>query len=190
MVLQTETYGLDEEVQRLEEQLDELRDVLSEMDADHNARGELAELRTSLETQLNGVRWARDEALEADYAPAWDEAVDAITLAGLTGGDVAKTQDNLQADAGEGAVRVEFVAAGSPATNDADVPAHVSVPAEAPYVDAEQSEEERVAVVSDLPHPYQVWAHQRIDDLTSLSGNGRLDFDELREELRKTSTTD
>jgi len=186
MVLQTETYDFDEEVQRLEDNLGELEDALGEMGADHNARPELVELRTSLETQLNGVRWARDDAADADYLPAWDEDVDAVTLAGLTGGEVAGKQDSLPAGAGDGALRVEFVAAGSPHPEDDDVQSRgLDVPAPAPYVGPGQSEEERIAVVSDLPHPYQEWAHQQVDSLTSLSGNGKLASGEFAEELQR-----
>lgn len=189
MPLQTETIDLEEEQERLQEEIDDANRLIEDMDDDHDRKAEVVELKNSLETQKTGVKWALEDAADADYCPAWDAAVDEMTLAGLTGGEVAERQDGLPADAGEGAVRVEFVAAGSPHPGDEKIKNQpgIDVPAPAPYVDANQTEEERLAVAARLPHPFQVWAHQRVDDLTSLSGNGRLDFDALRKRLAVTS---
>ncbi|MEE6210855.1 hypothetical protein U3A55_11920 [Salarchaeum sp. III] len=188
MVLQTETYNFDDEVQRLEDDISELESLLSDMDGDHAARGELAEIKNRLSVQLNGVRWAAEDAADADYCPAWDDPVDAVTLAGLTGGEVAKTNDTLPDGTGEGARRVNFVAAGSPHPGDEDVTDRdrILVDSPAPYVDAkpsEQTEDDRVAVVSRLPDPFLRWAHARINELTTVGGNGKLNFEALREEI-------
>jgi hypothetical protein len=192
MVLQTETFNLSAEQNRLQDDLDDLRDLLNSTDLsevpDSDIR-ELRELRDSLETQLNGVTWALDEAAAAEYAPYWTDDVEEITLAGLTGGEVAGLQDQLPSDAGEGAVRSEFVAAGSPHPDDDDVPEYVDVPSPAPYVSGDQTETDRLGVAAQLPHPFQVWVHERVDELTVLSGNGKLDFDALRETLQTRSTT-
>lgn len=190
MVLQTETYELDDEAQRLQENLDELKEMRQDMAGDHPAQGELASLVDSLNTQLHGVEWARDKAHEFDAVPSWEEPVDAITLAGLDSGGVARVEDNLPEGAGGGAVRNESVAAGSLHPGDKEVEDcdYIEVPEPAPYVGAEQSDEDRLAVVAGLPDPFVRWAEQRIDDLTTLSGNGQLDFGELRKEIQRMST--
>lgn len=189
MALRTETYDLDEEVQRLEDDISELEDVLAGMSPDHDRHAELVEVKQRLTVQANGVRWAASEAADADYCPVWSEDVDELTLAGLTGGEVAKTNDSLPADTGMGAKRVNFVAAGTPHPGDEDVknrPA-IEVSSPAPYVDASQSEEDRIAVVADLPDPFLQWAHARINELTTVGGNGKLNFDKLRAEIETTS---
>ena len=190
MVLQTETYDLSDEVQRLKGDIAELEEILDNADEDSDVRAEVAGIKQRLNVQLSGVKWAASEAAGADYCPAWGEDVDAVTLAGLTGGEVARTNDSLPAETGEGARRVNFVAAGSPHPDDDSVQGRpgVDVSSPAPYVDANQSEEDRIAVVSDLPDTYLRWAHARINELTTVGGNGSLDFDKFREAIETTST--
>lgn len=189
MVLQTESYDLEAELQRLTDKLNELDDILSDVDEDNNVRQDLATVQQRLDVQQSGVRWAAHEAADADYCPAWDDDVDEITLAGLTGGEVARTNDSLPADTGEGARRVNFVAAGSPHPGDDSVANRegVEVPAPAPYVDASQSDEDRIAAVSDLPDTYLRWAHARINELTTVGKNEKRNFDKLRAEIETTS---
>jgi hypothetical protein len=194
MALQTETYDLEAEVQRLEDKISELDDILSGMTADHDARGGLVETKQQLSMQANGVRWAAREAADADYLPdgLWDEDVDEITLAGLTFGERSKVTDNIPADAGREARRGEFVAAGSVHPRDESIVDDevVEVPAPAPYVDpkpSEQTGEERLGVVGRLPAPYVEWAFARVDELTTVGGNGRLNFEALRAEIEATS---
>jgi hypothetical protein len=87
---------------------------------------------------------------------------------------------------------VEFAAAGSPHLGDENIPDHVDVSSPAPYVAPtpdEQSDEERLSVVAGLPDPFQKWVYWRADELTSVGGNGRPNYDDLREELGVEAST-
>lgn len=170
MPLRTETYNFDEEERRLEDRLEELDDVLEEIDDDHSAAESFANERTGLQDALEGVRWARDEAHEADYAPMWDEAVDGVTLGGLTAGEAAALEDDIgENGGGTGAIRIYQVAKGT---------------VEAPYVDDSMDDDQRVGTVSQLPNSYVRWAQARIDDLTGVGGNGETSYSDLLEEIQ------
>ncbi|MDQ2052840.1 hypothetical protein RBH26_20575 [Natronolimnohabitans sp. A-GB9] len=174
MPLRTETIDFGEEVQRLEDEIDELENIINSIgdDVDGETAHALLERLQSLQTHLKGVKWARDEAFEADYAPMWDDDVDAITLAGLTGGEFGRMQDDLEG-AGSGAARVHQVEAGTE---------------DAPYIDDSMDRDQRIATVSDLPVHYLMWAESRIDDLTGLGGNARINYDDLRAEMQTQET--
>lgn len=163
MPLRTETYDFDEEIDRIEDEIDDLEEVIEAIDEGNPQAPAVMERYQSLQTHLQGVRWARDEAFEADYADAWDEDVDAVTLGGLTGGEFGKIQDDAQGS-GSGAARIYQVEAGT---------------VDAPYLDDGMDDDERIATVSGLPIHYLMWAEARIDDLTGLGGNGQLNYDEL-----------
>lgn len=173
MPLRTETYDLDDEVQRLEEKAAELDGVLNGAD-DNPAVRQLRGERAGIEAALEGARWARDEAFEADYAPQWDEDVDEITLGGLTAGEVASMEDGLGGGGG-GAVRINQVAK---ATIDA------------PYIDDSMDGDERVATVAQLPNSYVKWAQARVDELTGVGGNEETNYRELYEEMQEASALD
>jgi len=172
MPLRTETYDFDEEEQRLEDKIEELDDVLDDVDdADIQQRFETE--RTQLQTHLEGVRWARDEAHDAEYAPMWDEDVDAVELGGLTGGEFGALEDDVgEHGGGSGAVRVYQVAKGT---------------VDAPYVDDSMDDDQLVATVSNLPVAYLKWAQNRIDALTGVGGNGETNYRALYEEIAENS---
>ncbi|QLG47893.1 hypothetical protein [Natrinema halophilum] len=173
MPLKTKTYDLTEEIQRLEEQIDEVDAILKEIDDNGNPQSQAFQgERSGLEAALEGVRWARDDAFDADYAPMWDESVGEITLAGLTAGESAAIEDDLNGG-GAGAARIYQVAKGT---------------VDAPYVDDDMSEDERIGAVSQLPDSYVRWAQARTDELSSVSGNGKKSYRELYEESQQDNS--
>lgn len=170
MPLRTKTYNLNEEVQRLEDRADELDDVLEDVEDGNPAAEPLQSERGGLETVLEGVRWARDDAFEADFAPQWDEDVDEITFGGLTAGELAQLEDDIGTNGGgSGAARIYQVAKGT---------------VDAPYIDKDADEDQRIGAVSGLPGPFVKWAESRIDQLTGVGGNGEVSYRELYEEMQ------
>jgi len=165
MPLRTKTYTFDDEEQRLQDEIDEIETAINEAGdgASNEAAQTILERLQTLQTQLEGVRWARDEAHDVDYAPTWDEQADAVTLGGLTGGEFGKMQDDLDG-AGTGAARVYQVEMGTE---------------QAPYLDDDMGKDERISTVSNLPVHYLMWAESRIDELTGLAGNGQMNYGEL-----------
>ncbi|ELZ05379.1 hypothetical protein [Natrialba aegyptia] len=175
MPLRTETYDLDDEEERIEDELGELAEVLESIENDNPAALGLLERQERLQTQLQGIRWARDEAFEADYAPAWDEDVAEITLAGLTGGEFGAMQDDLESDgAGSGAARVYQVERGTE---------------DAPYIDDSMGEDQRISTVANLPVHYLIWAEARIGELTGMGGNAEINYGDLLEESQAETST-
>ena len=168
MPLRTKTYDLTEEVQRLEDRIAELDDVLDGIEDDNPAAKQFRAERIGLETALEGVRWARDDAFDADYVPAWDQSVGEITLGGLTAGESAAIEDDLNGG-GSGAARIYQVAKGT---------------VEAPYINEDMSADQRVAAVSQLPDSYVRWAQTRTDELTGVGGNEEKSYDELFAEMQ------
>ncbi|MDF9748360.1 hypothetical protein [Natrinema salsiterrestre] len=173
MPLRTETYDLDEEVQRLEDKIAELDDVLEDIEDDNPVAQRFENERVGLETTLEGVRWARDEAFEADYAPQWDEDADTITLGGLTAGEFGSIEDDIADGSGQGAVRIYQVARGT---------------VDAPYVDDGMDDDQQIGAVSQLPLAYTKWAQTRIDELTGVGGNGETSYSELYAEMQATAS--
>lgn len=156
-----ETIDLDEAVDRAAEAVNAHEEAIEEADESDaplpdSHEQQLVQQYAEAQARLEGVIWARDEAAEDERAPHWDEDVDTVTLQGLTGGEYGSLEDDLAGEGGRGSVRTFLVAKGT---------------AEAPYVDEEQSEDERLAVVSQLPMQYLKWAEHRINDIMSL-GSG------------------
>ncbi len=173
MPLRTETLNFDEEEQRLSEKIDEIDDVLEDID-DSDIEERFRNERGELETRLEGVRWARDEAFEADYAPMWDQDVDAVELGGLTGGEFGRLEDDaLESGGGQGAIRVYQVEMGT---------------VDAPYLDDGMDKDQRIATISQLPISYLKWAQFHIDRLTGVGGNGETNYAELYAEMRRAQS--
>lgn len=170
MPLRTETYDLNDEVQRLADRIDELDAVLEDVDDGNPAAEPLQNERVGLETALEGVRWARDDAFDADYAPQWDEATGEITLGGLTAGEFGSLEDDIgTGGGGSGAARIYQVAKGT---------------VDAPYVDGSMDDDEQIGAVSQLPVSYTKWAEARIDELTGVGGNEETSYRELYREMQ------
>lgn len=172
MPLRTETYDLDEEEQRLQDEIAELEEVLEQIDGDNAQAQAFQNERAGLENALEGVRWARDEAFAADYCTVWDEDVDEITLGGLTAGETAAIEDDINGG-GSGVARIHQVAKGT---------------VEAPYIDDSMGDDQRIAAVSQLPDGFVRWAQARTDELSGVGGNGRKSYRALYEASQETST--
>lgn len=163
MPLRTKTVDLKEEADRLQAELETLREKAAEMDEVPEV---LIHAGERLQTQLRGVEWAQ-AAHEDDDVDVWDADVETVTLGGLTGGEFAALEDTIAADVAarghdgptNGANRVHLVAAGT---------------VDAPYHDPEAPLTERVATASKLPLAYQKWVEATVNDLTSVgNGDGR-----------------
>ena len=166
MTLQEETINLEAEVDRLESELRETAEKAAGLDDDNPRKSELLQEGRQLDARLAGVRWAVSE---------WD--VDEVTLAGLTGGEFGKIEDGLQQDGttGSGATRVFLVESGT---------------VDAPYVSDDMTEDQRIASVGQLPITYLKWADARINEMTTLGGNGNeTRFADLLEESRQKRTS-
>ncbi len=167
MPLDTSEIVLAEEAERLESESDELGDQVAALDPDNPAIESLLSRGQTLDTYLSGVEWAREE---------WK--VDSITLSGLTGGEFGKVEDRLsdvaasqQRRGGQpGARRVYLVAFGT---------------VDAPYIEADMSDDERVAAAAGLPVAYLKWAESHINELSRVGGNGRSSFGQLVAEKRQ-----
>ncbi|KZX49299.1 hypothetical protein [Haloarcula sp. K1] len=164
MPLQTDTYDLADEAERLKEECRETAEKLAPLDAENPAAPRLQRRGNQLQSQLDGVRWARSE---------WD--VDAVTLGGLTGGEYGHVEDELPAAGGSGARRVYYVAKGT---------------VDAPYLDDDMDFDARIAAASDLPIGFLRWAEARIDDLSSVTEGNEPRFADWLADARKEQSTD
>lgn len=182
MALRQRRYEFDAEISRIEDRQDELATEAAGLDRDNPAFAQKRQRGHTLDSHLSGLRWARDEAHEDDSVTHWDEEVDGVELGGLTGGEFGMVQDAVQDAAagtehnvGDGARRIHNVAAGT---------------VDAPYHDPKLSHQEMVARVGNLPIAYLMWANERVDELTSVEGNGQRGFDSLLLDKRAESQTE
>lgn len=163
----TRTYDLQDEADRLDDELDALAEEAADADPESAAREEAAAEAMLVEQQFVGVRWALDPPADETREP-YEE----VTLGALTTGEYARVTDRLDAarqervgfgpDGGamEGAGRVFFAAAGL---------------VDAPFVDADADFEAKAQAVNDLPPQFTRWLEARVDDLTTPDvdvGNG------------------
>jgi hypothetical protein len=159
MPLQKDHIRFDDEIERLEQEREELAEQLAPLDDDNPAAQRLAQRGEDIDVNLKGLRWARDDAHksddDSDGVPVWDEPVDGVTLAGLTGGEYGQVEDELEGETGtgSGATRVYFVAKGT---------------VDAPYVDPSAEYRQQVGAVSQLPIAFLKWAESKINDLSSV----------------------
>ena len=160
---------LSDEADRLEAELVELDEQIASLDPDNPAYDRIDGRGRSVDLYLDGLQWALDN---------WD--ADSVTIAGLTGGEFGKVEDEL-ADAAAarqrrggqpGARRVYLVAFGT---------------VDAPYVGDEMSDDERVSAASGLPLAYQKWAEAQVNELSTVGGNGRGGWRQSATEKRQAS---
>ncbi|AFZ74565.1 hypothetical protein [Natronobacterium gregoryi] len=178
MPRQTEHFAFEEELEQIREQKEEITDSMMQISQENPAWDDLIRTGNSLDTYENAIQWA-DEAHEDDSQPEWNDDVDGVTIAGLSGGEEAEAIDRLRsADGGEKARRNYYVAAGT---------------VDAPYCDvlddwSSASIDERVAVVSQLPPDYLEWADAKVDELTSVGEGKGNSFWRLYAEKRRQQT--
>jgi cell division septum initiation protein DivIVA len=182
-------FAFDEEVERLDEKIEALREEAAELeDADDPPEQRIQQLvdeAQDLQAQRKGAVWARDRAYESEDFPHWDTAVDGVTLGAVRAGVYGGVQNDVGADpdAGEGTVNTLFVAEAT--ITDPDVGE------EAPYVGADMSTEAQTAAVASL-HPWYIqWAKSRIDELLDPeSGNGSRSGSSPAENSAEETSTD
>jgi hypothetical protein len=160
MPLQQEEITLTSEIQRLEQEREDIAEQAATLAEGNPKRPELVEEGIEIDTYLKGLRWATNE---------WGE--ETITLSGLTGGEFGKVEDTVVSAAAEqntqpggGATRVHLVASGT---------------VNAPYIEDDMSEKQRVGAVSQLPITFLKWAEYKVDELTTVGGNGGTSFSDL-----------
>jgi len=157
MPLTTETFDLEETADRKREEREDVADQAAAIDADNPAFEDLARRGTKLDTHIRGLEWAIDN---------WD--VDEITIAGMTGGEVAKMEDELAKDGnGMGSARIATVVHGTET---------------APFLG--DSDAETYAAVGQLPHALQAWIEDEVNEMTEV-GNGDTTFASLLKEKRQ-----
>jgi hypothetical protein len=166
MTFRERTIHFDEEIERIEHEREELAAEVAAMSDDNPLRAQKAQRGTELDAHLDGLEWARDTAHEDADVPAWDEDVDCVTLAGLTGGEYGAMEgevlEAVQKDVS--AQQVERVANVRMGT------------VEAPYLTGQTSEQQETAAVASLPIAYLKWAGAKIDELSSVGNGDRRSF--------------
>lgn len=167
MPLNTREVDLSAELDRLEDERKEIADQAAEISPDNPAFDGLVGEGQSLDTHIRGLSWALDE---------WD--ADTVTLSGLTGGEFGKVEDELADAAAKrdrrggqpGARRVYLVAFGT---------------VDAPFVDDEMSDDERIASAAGLPVAFLKWAESQVNELSTVgNGSGSSSFTQLLAEKR------
>ena len=183
MPLKQEQIDFDEEIERLEQEREELADQVAALDGGNPVIKDLASQGSDIDVHLQGLRWARDEAATDDAVAVWDEDVDGVTLGGLTGGEFGHVEDTVNSDTskrgvdsvGSGATRVYYVAKGT---------------VNAPYLGDEMDYEREVGAVSQLPLPFLKWAEARIDELTTVGEEEGNSFAALVQAKRAGESSD
>ena len=171
MTRNTTEFVFDEEIDRLEQEREDVADRAADLPQDSPAFAQQARRGMDLDRYLRGLRWARDEAHTDTDVPAWDEATESVTLGGLTAGEYGRLQQQLQSDGDDLPERVYDVVAGT---------------VQAPYWNDGATEPEQFAAVGSLPPAFVSWASAQISDLTEVGeGNGK-SFGELLADRRAT----
>lgn len=157
MPLTTETFDLEETLGGKRAEREDLAEQIAPLDPQNPAFESLAQQGNALDTHVAGLEWAIRE---------WD--VDAVTLSGLTGGEYAKLENEIQRDGtGPADARLVTIVHG---TDDA------------PFVGA--GEKETYVAVGQLPVAVQKWLEYEINELTSV-GNSETTFARLVAEKRR-----
>jgi len=149
-----ETLVLDEERDRLDERLNELADKAANADEP----GAYRAIANELEPQFQGIAWLCEQ--HGDDAE--------IVIKGLTAGEMAHVEDDLQQ------VKTERQQGHIPGARKNYVAAAGLVAA--PFYDAD--EQQARDAITELPPGPQKWLYNRIDDKTTVEGNGHKSFAE------------
>lgn len=157
MPLDTETFDIEATLGEKREERNQLADEVATLDPDNPAFAEKSKRGNMLDTHVEALEWALD---------AWD--VDEITLAGLTGGEYARLENELEQDGnGSGDIRIATIVHGTD---------------EAPYLCDDDAQ--TYAAVGQLPVAVQKWLEYEINEMTSV-GNSDETFAKLVAERRR-----
>lgn len=168
MPLDTQTYDLDAEIDRMEQEREETAERLADIDGDSPATQDLAEQGQDLTRHLSGLQWLRAE-FDAD----------SITLGAITNGERNRIREVVSSASGAGVQQNAYVAQGT---------------LEAPYLQHDPEEttigafEDTVAAVADLHPAFVDWAESEITDLGRMDGEMGNSFRDLVAEKRTQAT--
>jgi hypothetical protein len=162
----TKTYDLQEEEERIDEELDRAADEAAEADDGTQVHQKAVARGERLERELAGVQWALYPDEEEDREP-YEE----VTLGALNAreygeiGDRVKTAMNKSAGYGsdltstDGVAQIFFVAGGL---------------VDAPFIGEEAGFEQKAQAVGDLAPQFATYLQERVDELSTpdVEGNG------------------
>ena len=157
-------YDLEAELATVTDKLEENLDETAQMDVDHPQYSVKVQEGEQLEKAKRGLEWATSDPAADERFPQWDENVDTITLAGLSGGEIDTVQGGILDDDEDRSLqeiaRTHQVRAGT---------------VDAPFVGDDMGKDTELYAVYNLPDEILTWAEWRIDDLSTLGegkGNG------------------
>lgn len=175
MTLKEEQFNLAEEEERLERECRKKAEEAAQLNDDNLRKPRLLAEGQELNAQLAGVRWAQT-AHDGENVSEWDADVDSVTLAGLTGAEMGGLEDDIgnDGDAGSGTTRTLLVAEGT---------------VDAPYIDGDMTDKQKVAAAGGLPITYLKWAEARINEMTTVGNGDGKGFDDWLMEARAETTS-
>lgn len=169
MPLETETYDLEAEIERMEQEREETAERLANIDDGSPATGELVEKGQQLDRYLSGLAWLRQE-FDADT----------VTLGALTNGERNRIREVVREASVEGVQQNAYVAQG---THDGPYLEHD------PEATTRGQFEDTVAAVSNLHPAYVDWAESEITDLGRMDGEMGNSFRDLVQAKRNQATS-
>jgi len=169
MPLDTQTYDLGDEIDRMEQEREDAAEQLANVDDDSPATQELAEKGQRLDRYLSGLAWYRRE-FDAD----------SIELGALTNGERNRIQQVVREASGSGVQQNAYVAQGT---------------LEAAYLEHDPEEttmgqfKETVREVAELHPMFVDWAESEITDLGRMDGEMGNSFRDLVQAKRTQATS-
>jgi len=173
----TKTFDLEEERQRINEELDELADKEAEDIKAEETEGETPtgkfdrqdrrEEAQRLDQMLVGVNWALNPSEEEDVEP-----IEEVTLAALTAGEYGLVSDFVSNDVQS--VKRRFGDNINPQQSGRIIFAAGGV-VEAPFISEDsRGLDDKISDVKELAPQFVYWLEQRVDELTTpeVEGNG------------------
>jgi hypothetical protein len=183
MPIETATYDLTEERERLEDEMDEVADEAAELYEEEWSNTqrkqdyqELVADGQMLEQQYVGVQWALDKWDEPEVTVGGLTAGEYTEVGDLTGAHKQAAQERLGSNVSTASTRRLFYAAAGV----------VDAPFVGDEIGADTRLEEKVQCVNQLSPQFMHWLEERVDDLTTpdVEGNG---FGKRLEEKRTTT---
>lgn len=121
MPLETQTYDLGAEIERLEDRRETLAEELAGMEAGTAAARQTGDEGQRVERHLTGLRWAYERAHTKNDFPLWSDQLESIELAALNTGESDFSADVADRIDSDSAATKSYIAVG---TRDAPWLAH------------------------------------------------------------------
>lgn len=171
MTRNTIRIDFEEEIERLDDRLDELAEIVAEADEDSVEHEEAVLEAAQIEGQfLPGLDWAFSEYENST-----------VRLGGLTTGERGRVLDRVEQARQQ---KVGFQQGDAPAEGLATPFWCAAGVEEAPFLDSGDDYEAKVRAIRYLPPQFTAWLEYRIDDLTTLDHETGNSFEE-RVEAKK-----